>query len=642
MKYGPYKYYASILGYKTSLYSGNDYPLITSTAGVFDFTNFSAGFSIPFFKMSVKLHSRSNGPLLGNTINGRWQELNFSFMAGKVTGITQIADFINSKLVFVRASVESDSRLVLTADRCTSNPDEEAAVDFIVVGGDTRQFDTQRSNLSTNAITSASVFPLSRIGNTDVGNQNICNSGFGFATSILGNVMCPSIFPSNTSRSQTADTLGYITCCDGYTPNTIHQRGVWDLGGQLNPIIFIKMYNKNTIIYNNDAPDGLVLPIYSGILAVKLTNKKYTSQELVDIINQSLSEISPCNGVSNFTQACSTADGTIPFKATVSPDGRILICQSFYELAISGSNSYLDYIFSFDKIEEGLTCKIRTGYVLSDIPKGCAMYNISEAKTEAEIKTIVDSKKARLTNFQYDTYDYTPKAIVEKISDYTSRGVSYALAPTLIGPLSDNAYALANEPTSISSALWTNNQYISKSQYAEFWTTVSLNEEDIKAAIGKSKNIIKVLSVTASIKASWNYFGHIAGAYITYPFYNWALVLNTSTYCKVKPLKNSDTLIFSPSGIQCRDYGADSSFNVFPSWDGNTECLQYIRARNKSCNTDPAQISTVEVPRIYGEYRVGVVFDWKLWSRYNPNGVDSLDFTGAFATPTITFKVAYY
>jgi len=642
MKYGPYKYYASILGYRTSFYTGNNYPIITATAGLFDFTNYSAGFSIPFFKMSVKLFSRSNGPLLGNTANGRWQELNLSFMAGKVTAVSQVADFINSKLVFVKASVDSDSRLVLTADRCTSNPDEEATVDFLVVGGDTRQFDAQRSNLSTNAIMSASVFPLSKIGNTDVGNQNICNSGFGFSTSVLGNVVCPSIFPSSTSQSQTTNTLGYITCCDGYTPNTIHQRGVWDLGGQINPIIFIKMHNNNTITYNKDAPNGLVIPIYSGILAVKFTDKKYTSQEIVDTINLALSEISPCDGVLNFTQACSTANGTIPFKATVSPDGRILICQSFYELAISGSNSYLDYIFSFDKIEEGQTCKAKVGYMLSDIPKGCAMYNISEAKTEAEIKSIVDTKIARIANFQYDVYDYTPKAIVEKISDYTGRGISYALAPTLTGPLSDTAFALANEATSLSSALWTTNQYNNKSNYAEFWTTVSLNEEGIKAAIGHNKTIIKVLSVSASIKASWNYFGHIAGAYITYPFYNWALVLNTSTYCKVQPLKNSDTIHFSQNGIQCRDYGADSSNNVLPSWDGNTECLDYIRSRNKSCNTDLAQISTVEIPRIYGEYRVGVVFDYKLWSRYNPNGVNSLDFAGAFAIPTITFKVAYY
>jgi len=642
MKYGPHKYYASILGYQTSSYAGNDYPLITSTAGVFDFSNYSSGFSIPFFKMSVKLQSRSNGPLLEDAANGRWQELNFSFLAGKVTAVTQIADFINSQLVFVRASVSSDLRLVLTADRCTSNPDEEAAVDFLVVGGDTRQFDAQRSNLSSNAITSASIFPLSRIGNTDFGNQNICNSGFGFSTSILGNVMCPSIFPNNTSKSQTLNTLGYITCCDGYTPNTIHQRGVWDLGGQTNPIIFIKMFNKSTIIYNSDAPDGLVIPVYSGILAVKFTNKKYTSEEIAYTINLALSEISPCNGFSNFKQACSTADGTIPFKATVSPDGRILICQSFYELSISGSNSYLDYIFSFDKIEENQTCKVRTGYVLSDIPKGCAMSNISEAKTEAEIKSAVETKKARLANFQYEVFDYTPKAIVEKIYDYSSRGISYALAPTLTGPLSNSAYTLGNNSTSITSAQWTANQYISNSQYAEFWTTVNLNEEDIKAAIGHDKNIMKVSSVSASIKASWNYFGHLAGAYITYPFYNWALVLNTSTYCKVQPLKNTDTIYFTQSGIQCRDFGADSSNNILPSWDGNTECLQYIRSRNKSCNTDLAQISTVEIPRIYGEYRIGVVFDWRLWSRYNPNGVNSSDFTGAFAIPTITFKVAYY
>lgn len=642
MKYGPHKYYASVLGYKTSPYYGNDYPLITATAGVFDFTNYAPGFSTPFFKMSVKIHSRSNGPLLSDISNGRWQELNFSFMAGNVSTVIQVADYINSKLAFVRASIDSDQRLILTADRCTSNPDEEATVDFLVVGGDTRKFDAQRSNLSTNAILSASIFPLTKVGIVDVGDQNICNSGFGFTTSVLGNVMCPSIFPSSSSRSETTNTIGYITCCDGYTPTTSHQRGVWDLGGQSNPIIFIKMYNKSTIIYNNDAPDGLLLPIHSGILAVKLTNKKYTSQEIADTINLALSEISPCNGMSNFTQPCSTSNGTIPFKATVSPDGRILICQSFYELAISGSNSYLDYIFSFDIIEEGMTCKVKAGYVLTDIPKGCAMFNIGEAKTEAEIKSKVDAKNARSTNFQYDIIEYTPKAIIESITDYTSQGISYAFAPTLNGPLSNNSFASGKEETSIPSALWVTNQYINKSQYAEFWTTVDLNEEDIKAVIGKDKTIIKILSVSASIKASWNYFGHISAAYITYPFYNWALVLNTSTYCKVKPLKNSDTILFSQSGVQCRDNGIDSSYNILPSWDGNTECLQYIRSRNKSCNTDPAQISTVEIPRIYGEYRVGVVFDWKLWSRYNPNGVDSLDFTGAFATPTITFKVAYY
>ena len=301
MKYGPHKYYASMLGYKTSLYSGDDYPLVTSTAGVFDFTNYSAGFSIPFFKMSVKLLSRSNGPLLGDISNGRWQELNFSFMAGNVSTAIQVVDYINSKLVFVRASLDSDQRIILTADRCTSNPDEEATVDFLVVGGDTRKFDAQRSNLSTNAIMSASVFPLSKVDNIDVGNQNICNSGFGFSTSVLGNAMCPSIFPNIASRSETENTLGYITCCDGYTPNTIHQRGVWDLGGQINPIIFIKMFNKSTVIYNNDAPDGILLPIHSGILAVKLTNKKYSSKEIADTINLALSEISPCNGMSNFT-----------------------------------------------------------------------------------------------------------------------------------------------------------------------------------------------------------------------------------------------------------------------------------------------------------------------------------------------------
>ena len=642
MKYSPYKYYASILGYKTSSYLGNDYPLMTSEVGVFDFTNYTAGFSIPFFKMAVKLHSRSNGPLLGDMINGRWQELNFSFMAGKVTTVSQVADFINSKLVFVKASIGSDSRLILTADRCASNPDEEAAVDFLVIGGDTRQFDAQRANLSANAIVSASVFPLSRINDINVGNQNICNSGFGFSPSLLGNVMCTSIFPSLTSRSQTANTIGYITCCDGYTPNTIHQRGVWDLGGQINPIIFIKMYNQNTIIYNNDAPNGIVHPIYSGILAVRLSNKKYTSQEIADTINLALSEISPCGGVANFSQACSASNGTIPFKATVSPDGRILICQSFYELAISGSNSYLDNIFSFDIIEQGQTCKARYGYTLSEIPTGCAMSNISEAKTEAEIKSIISAKEARASNFQYDIYDYTPKPIIKKINDFISQGISYAYAPTLTGPLSNNAFALENEATSLSSALWTTNQYINQSQYAEFWTTVNLNEEDIKASIGKDKTIIKVLSVSASIKASWNFFGHISGAYVAYPFYNWALILNTSTYCKIKPVNNSDSIYFSEKGIHCRDFGSDNTNNVFPSWDGNTECLQYIRARNKSCNTDPAQISTVEIPRIYGDYRIGVVFDWKLWSRYNPNGVNSLDFTGAFAIPSITFKIAYY
>jgi hypothetical protein len=402
------------------------------------------------------------------------------------------------------------------------------------------------------------------------------------------------------------------------------------------------MFNKNTVIYNNEAPAGLLIPIYSGVLAVKFTNKKYTSKEIVDTINMALSEISPCNGVAGFTQPCSTADGTIPFRASVSPDGRIILCESFYELGISGSNSYLDYIFSFDKIEQGETCKTKCGYVLSDIPKGCAMYNINEAKSEADIKTILDEKDARASNFQYSTFEYTPKPIVERIDNYISQGISYALAPTLTGPLSDNASGSANDATSLSSALWTTNQYIGQSQYAEFWTTVNLNEEDIKAAIGQDKNIIKILSVSASIKASWNIFGHISGAYITYPFYNWALVLNTSTYCKIKPTMNSDSIYFSLTGKQCRDFGSDTTNDFLPSYDGNTECLQYIRSRNKSCNTDAAQISTVEIPRIYGDYRIGVVFDWKLWSRYNPKGVNSTDFTGAFAIPTITFKVAYY
>ena len=261
------------------------------------------------------------------------------------------------------------------------------------------------------------------------------------------------------------------------------------------------MFNKSTVIYNNDAPDGILLPIHSGILAVKLTNKKYSSKEIADTINLALSEISPCNGMSNFTKVCSTSNGTIPFKATVSPDGRILICQSFYELAISGSNSYLDYIFSFDIIEEGKTCKVKAGYVLSDIPKGCAMHNIGEAKTEAEIKSIVDAKNARSINFQYDIIEYTPKAIIKKISDYTSQGISYAFAPTLTGPLSNNSFTSGKEDTSIPSALWVTNQYINKSQYAEFWATVSLNEEDIKAVIGKDKTILKVLSVSASIKS---------------------------------------------------------------------------------------------------------------------------------------------
>jgi hypothetical protein len=53
------------------------------------------------------------------------------------------------------------------------------------------------------------------------------------------------------------------------------------------------------------------------------------------------------------------------------------------------------------------------------------------------------------------------------------------------------------------------------------------------------------------------------------------------------------------------------------------------------------QIKDVEIPRIYGDYRMGVVFDWKRWSRFNPNGVDSLNFNGAFAIPSITFKIVY-
>lgn len=636
--YGPYKFYSSILGYKTSSAVRNDFTLGDYTPGVYDFSHQSPGYAIPFFKFSIKLAARTNGPLNRSHYNGIWQNIDLSFMAGKVTTIGDIVDYLNKNLKFVVASADTSSRLILSAERCTDNPEEEAIVDFLVISGDTRLFGAQRTDYSTAAIKSASIFPVARIGGQTTGIPNIINTGFALSTDKLAGKSCPSIYPDSSNKIQTSGTLGYITCCDGYTPNTAHRRGVWDLTTQIEPVLFIRMINSNTTV---DA-GGPVVPVYAGILAVKLSKMVYTSQQIADTINMALDEISPCGKSSDFVNPCSVSDGTLPFKAMVSADGRIMICQSFYELSIHGSYSYLDNIFAFDKISEGNTCTLKAGYTLKNIPSGCAVYSIPEAKSPAEITAAIAADEARLANSNYETFEYSPSPIVQKISDYTSRNISYAYAPTMTGPLSENIFALSNQATSLSSKLWIKSQYIPDSNFSEFWATFDLSEDGIYKAIGKEVNILKVLSVSASVKASWDIFGYPAGVYISYPFYNWALVLNSSTYCKVKPLPNSDSIYFSPEGIICRDFGADRTAKIKPSWDGNTESLQYIRARNKSCNTDMTQVSTVEIPRVYGHYRMGVAFDWRFWSRYNPKGVNNTDFSGAFAIPSITFKIAYY
>jgi hypothetical protein len=318
-----------------------------------------------------------------------------------------------------------------------------------------------------------------------------------------------------------------------------------------------------------------------------------------------------------------------------------MICNSFYELSFSGSCSYITDIFAFSKISNNETCKARYGYVLRNVPSGCANDGFTTGKQDYEIINDINYVESLKTNKTYEVFEYTPQPIIENIQDFITAGLSWGYAPTMIGPISDSPFAYSKSLTSIPSSYWITSLFRPDSPYAEFWATFSLSEEDIFKAIGKEVKIINILSLSASVKASWNYFEYMSGAYIAYPFYNWALVLNTSTQCTLRPGSATDAIYFNDNGIPCDQVGRDFTNPIKPAWDFNFDCLQYLKARNKSCSPDMTQIKSVEIPKIYGNYRMGVVFDWKRWSRYNPNGVNSLDFTGAYATPSITFKIAY-
>lgn len=636
--YKPLKYYSSILGYKTSSKVARNFPILPATSGVYDFSMFQSGFNLPYFVFYIKLRTASGGPLLQSPYNDFWQKIDLSFMSGKITTDTELLKYFNDNLKFIKAIMDSDGRIVLEADRCTDNPEEEALVDFIVTSAIPQSFDSERSNFSTYSLLSASIFPLASTFGPNTGIPNISVSGFMLAPNKLGDLYCPNIFP--TSKDATDGTHGYITCCDGYTPTVRHQRGVWDLKGLYSPLLFIRMLNKNTIITGTDGSTNNNI-IVAGILVVKLETKIYTTQELADVINIAMAEISPCSKSIIYTTPCTNTNGTLPFVATPSPDGRLVICSSFYELAINGNCSYIDNIFSFDRMTDDMTCKTKAGYVLENVPAGCANDGLKTGKTAAEITNNINYIDSIKSTLRYKIYEYSPKPTVENVSGYISRGESYAYAPTMTGPLSQSIFAYNNIPTSIPSEYWISSQYIPGSQFAEFWSTFNLTESDIQESFGKKITILKIVSIKVSFRASWEFFPYPAGAYVTYPFYNWGLVLNTSSQCKLKPSAGSDTIYFSDDGVFCDQVGSNFTHAIKPSWNNNLESLQHLRARNKACNTDMTQISTVEIPKIYGDYRVGIVFDWKLASRYNPRGVNSTNFEGAYATPSITFRVAY-
>jgi hypothetical protein len=637
--YAAPKFYSNILGYKTSINVGRNYALDISAPGIFNYSHIQTGFNIPYFMVYFKLATASGGPLAKSVYNNKWQTVDFSFMAGKSTTTEEIVDYLNSKLNFISAEFDDEKRITLTPQRCTDNPEEEVLVDFLITGAAPVNFNSQRADLQTNALLSASIFPY-RTATTsqNQGSPNIFNTGFCFAPDKLGLIKTPSILPASSNVID--GTIGYITCCDGYTPTVRHQSGIWDLISLYQPLLIIRMFNKDTIIAVD--ADGLnVIPKMVGILTIRLNNMVYTSSQLADTINLSLAEISPCGQYANTGQNCSETDGTLPFVASASPDGRITICQSFYELSINGSCPYIDHIFSFDRISNDSTCSMKSGFLLNNIPSGCANDGFKTGKTRSAIVDDLDSITQIKRNFEYKTFEYTPLPVIENVMEYINQGRYYVYASTMTGPISDSPFAQFNAFTSIPSTYWVKNQYVPDSPYSEFWATFNLNEDDILKAIGKKVRILNIQEISAQVRASWNYFEYFSGAYITYPFYNWGLVLNTSSHCTLRPSKSADTITFSNSGISCLQAGNDFTSPIKPAWDSNTESLHYIRARNKSCNSDMTQIKDVEIPRIYGDYRMGVVFDWKRWSRFNPNGVDSLNFNGAFAIPSITFKIVY-
>ena len=636
--YGPIKYYSSILGYSTTPKTGRSYSLANATNGIYDYSYLTSGFDLPYFIMSLKLRTKSMGPLRRSSYNDVWQKLDFSFMAGRQTKTTEIIAYMNERLNLISASVDKAGVITLTPSKCTDNPEEEALVDFLITGPQTNRFDSERSTYNTFSLFSTSIFPNSRSFGKSTGIANISNNGFGFSTTKMGSVKCPPIIPN--TKDIASGTLGYITCCDGYTPTVKHQPGKWDFTGLYAPLLFIRMFNKDTLI-TAPKPEDSYSNVFTGVLIVKLEAKLYTTNELANTINVALAEISPCNKVGEFDYPCSQTNGTLPFAAGSAPDGRLMICQSFYELSFSGSCSYITDVFSFDRIVEGQTCSLNAGYVLKNIITGCANDGFNSGKTSSEIITDINNIEYIKQNKLFEIFEYTPKPIIEDIRNYTSNNLSYAYAPTMTGPISDSPFAYNNSKTSLPSSYFITNQYRPNSPYSEFWATYNLNEYDVLNAIGKQARIIGVIALKASIRASWNYFGYMSGAYITYPFYNWGLVLNTSSYCTLYANEKTDAIYFSEDGIYCKDVGRDFTTPIKPDWDNNLDCLQYLRAYSKACNTDMAQIKNVEIPRIYGNYRAGVVFDWKRWSRYNPNGVDSLNFEGAFATPSITFRIAY-
>jgi len=636
--YASPKFHSNIFGYKTSISVGRNYALDVSEPGIFDYSHVQSGYNIPYFMVSFKLATASGGPLSKSVFNNKWQIIDLSFMAGKSTSTQEIVDYFNSKLNFMTAEFDVEKRITISPLRCTDNPEEEVLVDFLIANGAPINFNSQRADLQTNALTSASIFPYKTITSLNQGSPNIYNTGFCFAPDKLGAAKCPALIPTDSDTIK--GTLGYITCCDGYTPTVRHQSGIWDLTSLNQPLLIIRMFNKDTVVAV-DANGQNIKPKVAGILTIRLNNMIYTTAQIADAINLGLAEISPCGQYSDVNENCSESNGTLPFVASASPDGRITICQSFYELSINGSCQYIDSIFSFDKINNEGTCLIKSGFSLTNIPSGCANDGFSTGITKSAIVDNINAITQLKRNFLYKTFEYTPFPIIENVMDYINRGRYYVYAPTMTGPISDSPFAESNTQTSIPSSYWVKNQYIPDSPYSEFWATFNLNENDIFKAIGKKVKILNIQEISALVRASWNYFEYFSGAYITYPFYNWGLVLNTSSHCTLRPSGTADTIAFSNAGISCQQAGNGFTSEIKPTWDNNTESLQYIRARNKSCNTDMTQIKNVEIPRIYGNYRMGVVFDWKRWSRFNPNGVDSLNFNGAFAIPSITFKIVY-
>ena len=634
--YKPFNYFSNITGYSTSQLVNRGYALATSKKGLFDYTGMQPGFNIPYFVFNVKLSTGSMGELYKSQVNGKWQTVDLSFMAGKVTEAADVVSMINKSLILVEAEYDNKSGIIsLIPKKLTFNPDEEAGVDFLLAFGSTKSFDILRSNPLKYSIYTSSYFPTTRLIEPSGSVGNIILSGFGLSPQISEGIVCPNLYPKE--GNPTDGTFGYISCCDGYTPTTVHQSGIWDFSGLTAPLLYIRMLNRDTV-YSYDAQKNEIKPVVFGQLIVKIQNRKYTTQELADTINNALFEISPCGQP---TPPCSAANGTIPFIAKVSPAGRLMICQSFYELAINGSCSYIDNIFSFDRMVTDKTCKVKYGYTLTNIPSGCASSGFIGGKQDVDIINDLAYVEQVLKNGQFNTFDFTPAPVLENVLQIVSQGKSYGTAPTMIGPITNSPFAYSNQITSIPSNYWTSNLFVQNSQFAEFWASFDISEDAILQSMKKKARILKILSVSASVRASWDYFGYFSSAYITYPFYNWALVLNTSSQYALKPNKNSSTIYFSNNGISGEQAGQDFTTPILPSWDGNYDSLQYIRAFNKSCSTDPTVIKDIEIPKFYGRYRMGVVFDWRLWARTNPNGVNSTDFSGAFAVPSITLKVAY-